>query len=413
MKKIAISALLSGAIAAASLTGAFAASASDPSTTATQAAAQDLSIVRGGFTDPITGMQFFTWYPDEVSFESAVTVVKNKEGKWFKLNSQFGGPSPNNYNMGDGIRDPEYGINVKDMPDWYSFFGDPRYYLQLQDQIVFHGLSFYWSPDRKYGYTLVSSAEDGGWGGKSLLTKNRETGEIREMLFTSTKYPKLYWLDSSRLLLGVFNPKERKNEILLLDAADGSVKHFGYGTLKGFDPVKKETLFVYNEPTRTPYIMEAASGSIRKAAATELKRFEPKYMGSNYDIVDIKINPDTLEEWTPQIVTRYEQELISGDKIIPLQFAVTHKGTLYIPVKPLTSGLGLVLGEKKGTARDYNFSLQSADGRARVVLRPNNSIVLSGRLFTTRGVLSSLGFADVRIQEAKQSQETQDTNAAT
>ncbi len=82
---------------------------------------------------------------------------------------------------------------------------------------------------------------------------------------------------------------------------------------------------------------------------------------------------------------------------MPLPFAVKRGGTQYIPVQPLLDGLGLQLGEKQGPAAKYVFPLLSADGYARAELTADNSIVLAGHLFTTRGVLQSLGYPNVRV----------------
>ncbi|BBH20088.1 hypothetical protein Back11_14330 [Paenibacillus baekrokdamisoli] len=282
-------------------------------------------------------------------------------------------------------------------------WGGPSYYYNLKDKIVYRGMSYYLSPDRQYGYTIVNSPDKGNWQGYSLLVKETSTGEIRELIRSNSRWEGLYWLDSKRLIMCKYNSTAKQNELLLLDAAAGSVKHIAYGSLKGFDPAHREVLFVYNEPARTPYIMETATGKIRKAVEQELKRFERQYT-SYGERVPTNLDASVLEEWNPQIVIRYEHELQVGDTKVPLPFTVKRGGTLYIPVQPLLGGLGLQLGEKRGTAAKYNFPLLSKDGLARTELTPNNSIVLAGRLFTTSGVLQSLGYPNVRVVAAQTKQ---------
>jgi len=415
LKKLTISALLSGVIVASSLPGSFASAAvpapvvvesagTNIGASAISAIGADLQAEEQGkhllwslLDDPVTGLRFFQWRADRESYENSKVVVKNKDGQWFKLNDNILGTYYTEYDWGDGVREPEYLVQLQDRPDWFAHLAGPGHYYHLQDQVIFRGLSYYWSPDRSYGYTIVMAPQNGSWYGFSLLAKESATGQIRELLQSEKRLNGMYWLNNNELLVCKFNQEARQNELLLANAADGTVKHFAYGSLKGFDPNKREVLFVYNEPTRTPHILNAATGKVRKAAAFE-PRFEMKQQPSYGQESLTTLDPQTLEEWNPPVITRYEHKLLSGDKSIPLLFTVTSGGTLYIPIKTLLDGLGLKLGEKLGTAANYRYPLQTADGKARTVLQPDNSIVLGGQLFTTRGVLQSLGYANVIVQ---------------
>jgi len=418
LKKLTISALLSGVIVASSLPGSFA-SAAVPAPVAVENAETSMGInfssVIGSnlqdvgqgehrlwnlLNDPVTGLRFFRWQADADSYQHTKYVVKDKAGQWFRLNGNIQAPYHTGYDWGDGVREPEYRVQLQDKQDWLAPLAGPTYYYHLQDQVIFRGLSYYWSPDRSYGYTLVMAPQNGSWYGFSLLAKESATGQIRELLQSDTRLDRMYWLNNNELLLCKFDHETQQNELLLANAADGTMKHFAYGSLKGFDPDKKEVLFVYNEPTRTPHILNAATGKIRKAAAIE-PRFEMKQQSYGQEILTT-LEPETLEEWNPPVITRYEHKLLSGDKSIPLLFTVNSGGTLYIPIKTLLDGLELKLGEKQGTAANYRYPLQTADGQTRTELGPDNSIVLGGQLFTTRGVLQSLGYADVIIQAVTQ-----------
>jgi len=414
LKKVTISALVSGVIVASSLSGSFA-SAAVPAPVAvkhagtstgtnfssaigsdSQALEQGKHLLWSQLSDPATGLRFFQWRADRESYESSKIVVKNKEGQWFRLNDNVQGPYHTVNDWGDGVSEPEYLVQIRDKPEWFAYLAGPGYYYHLQDQVVFRGLSYYWSPNQSYGYTIVMAPQNGSWYGFSLLAKESATGQIRELLQSESRLKQMYWLNNNELIVCKYNREAQQNELLLVNAADGTVKHFAYGTLKGFDPDKREVLFVYNEPTRTPHILNAATGKIRKAAAIE-PRFELKQQSYGQESLTT-LEPETLEEWNPPVITRYEHKLLSGDTSIPLLFTVISKGTLYIPIKTLLGGLGLQLGEKQGTAANYRYPLQTADGQVRTELRPDNSIVLGGQLFTTRGVLQSLGYANVIIQ---------------
>ncbi len=268
MKKVTVSITLCAALLFSSVTGTM---------TAVHASAskQEAAMLIAGLIDKQTGLRFFQWYPNPESHDSAYVVVKDKEGHWFRLNENLGMPFNTMINAGDGIQEPEYGIPLRNKPAWYLWLmGDSSYYYHLKDQIIYKGLSFYWSPDHQYGYTVVNSPNKGNWRGYSLLVKEASTGEIRELIRSDDHWEGLYWLDGKHLIMCKYNRTTNQNELLLLDAETGSVKHFAYGSLKGVDPVRREVLFVYNEPTRTKYILETATGKVRKAAEEEEKSFE-------------------------------------------------------------------------------------------------------------------------------------------
>jgi len=415
LKKLTISALISGVIVASSLPGnvvnaaVLAPSAVEHAETSMgtnfssgygsnlQSVGQVKHRLWNLLNDPVTGLSVFKWQAGNEQYGRSKIVLKNKDGEWFRLNDHISVQSHHSgIDWGDGVREPEYRVQLEDKPELLAHIAGPAYYYHLQDQVIYRGLSYYWSPDRSFGYTLVMSQQNGSWYGVSLLAKESATGQIRELLQTDTPIDRMFWLNNKELLICRFNPNAHSNELLLANAADGTVKHFAYGYVTGFDPDKREFLINYTGATRKTQILNGATGDLRAATAIE-PRFELKQQSYGQESLTT-LDPQSMEQWSPPVITRYEHKLLIGDTSIPLLFTVYRGGTLYIPIKTLLDGLGLKLGEKQGTASNYRYSLQTADGKVRTELRPDNSIILGGQLFTTRGVLQSLSYANVSIK---------------
>ena len=203
-------------------------------------------------------------------------VVKDKKGHWFRLTDNLGMPFNTMINAGDGIQEPEYGDQLA-----ISQHGTYGGWGILVIIIIFRIKSFI-KACRSIGLRTINTAiplwvhkNKGNWRGYSLLVKEASTGEIRELFDRMTTGKDSIGSTASILLFA--NTIERPIKaygFFIWMRETGNVKHFAYGSLKGFDPVRREVLFVYNEPTRTKYILETATGKVRKAAEEEVKSFE-------------------------------------------------------------------------------------------------------------------------------------------
>jgi hypothetical protein len=333
------------------------------------------------------------------AYESRL-LLRDPDDKWSALHERFGGIMPFDNSHGDGARDPEYKVWIKDRPGWYT---EQQYYYNLEDQAVYEGLSYIWSPNRRAGYSLVSTPRplEAGvpfhdWLERSLLVKDGETGDIHEWMRFDTGRFQLYWLDDTRLFISHYNTKAKQNELLILSVQNGERTHFAYGTAYAHDATSGEILFVRNEPSRTRFIYELRTGHVRKATDDEIRRLTPEPLAA-LEEVSTELDWRTLPIADPPIIARHEHRIIVDGVSIDLPHAFRREGTLYIPVRPLLTGLGLQLEGKSGSAARYRIPIKS--GSTRVVLQPNqNSLVLAGRVYTTQGVLQSLGFKNIRVE---------------
>jgi hypothetical protein len=327
-------------------------------------------------------------------------VIQDPDGAWSVLHERFGGFVPFDSYHGSGNRDPEYQVWIKDRPGGYTA---QQYYYNLEDQAVYDGLSYTWSPNRRAGYSLVKTPRpiEAGvpfydWLDRSLMVKDAETGDIHERMRFDSRRFRLYWLDDERLLISHYNSKAKQNELLILNVQDGTRAHYAYGTALAHQAASGEILFVRNEPSRTRLIYDAQTGKERKATGADILRLTEAPHAATEDI-PTELDWRTLPIADPPVVVRHEHRIIVDGTAIELPHAFRRDGTLYIPVRPLLTGLGLELEERSGTAARYQIPIKS--GNARAVLLPNdNSLILADRLYTTQGVLQSLGFKNIRVE---------------
>ncbi len=361
---------------------------------------QNVRVLTPLVEDSRSGYEVFMLSDQDDSSHERRIAMQDPNGAWSVLHERFGQIMPFDSYHGSGDRDPEYQVWIKDRPGGYI---GQQYYYNLEDQAVYGGLSYTWSPNRRAGYSLVKTPRpiEAGvpnydWLDRSLLVKDAESGDIHEWMRFATRQFRLYWLDDERLFISHYNTKAKRNELLILNAQSGERKHYAYGTALAQDAMSGEILFVRNEPTRTRMIYDVRSGEERKATEADIRRLTPAPLAAPEDI-PTELDWRVLPIADPPVVERHEHRIIVDGTAIELPHAFRRDGTLYIPVRPLLTGLGLELEERSGTAARYRIPIKS--GTARAVLLPNdNSLILGDRLYTTQGVLQSLGFKNIRVE---------------
>lgn len=369
---------------------------------------QNVRVLTPLVEDANTGYEVFMLSEETEASHERRIVMQDPDGAWSVLHERFGQIMPFDIYHGSGDRDPEYQVWIKDRPGGYIA---QQFYYNFEDQAVYDGLSYTWSPNRKAGYSLVKTPRpiEAGvpyydWLDRSLMVKDAETGDIHEWMRFETRRFQLYWLDDERLFISHYNTKAKQNELLLLNVQSGERTHYAYGTALAQDTASGEILFVRNEPTRTRLIYDVRSGKERKATEAEIRRFMPAPVAAQEDTLT-QLDWRSLPIADPPVVARHEHQIIVDGTVIELPYAFRRDGTLYIPVSPLLSGLGLQMEDRLGTAARYRIPIKSISGR--VELRPNdNSLILGDRLYTTQGVLQSLGFKSIRVEANVRSEQS-------
>ena len=361
---------------------------------------QDDRVLTPLVDDAKTGYELFMLTNKAEPSPERRIVMQDPHGAWSVLHERFGQIMPFDSYHGSGDRDPEYPVWIKDRPGGYIA---QQYYYNLEDQAVYDGLSYTWSPNRRAGYSVVKTPRpiEAGvpnydWLDRSLLVKDAESGDIHEWMRFATRQFRLYWLDDERLFISHYNTKAKQNELLILNALSGERVHYAYGTALAHDAMSGEILFVRNEPTRTRMIYDVRSGEERKATEADIRRLTPAPLAAPEDI-PTELDWRTLPIADPPVVARHEHRIIVDGTAIELPYAFRRDGTLYIPVRPLLTGLGLELEKRSGTAARYQIPIKSDTARA-VLLPHDNSLILGDRLYTTQGVLQSLGFKSIRVE---------------
>ncbi|MCQ6563611.1 hypothetical protein [Paenibacillus mendelii] len=272
-------------------------------------------------------------------------------------------------------------------------------YFDFERKAIVSGGLYMTSPGYAYGtrkespYTFPPNS--------AMLIKNNHSGVIREMDVTRFDYRHLQWLQDGTFITYRFNEEAKENEIVIGNPDTGTIQRLMLGTIRRVNAETNLLAYVKNEPERIWYVHDLTTGKERKLSSESEKsslfpesiQADPKPPGK-LTLPDV----DQLPEYKPAFEYENEAVLKVNGQQYTLPYAFISGTSVFIPVRPLLSDLGIELTTTK-TQQTSSYTLRR--GNAALTLTSTEVRIYSDRLFITTDHLQKLGVSNPAVEWIK------------